>query len=150
MRQMNVEIQRRGWSDTYYRRVVRHGFVTHLQANRAPHEDEPRITTPQWAMDRAAEIGAAAAEKVAALGVRIVGDISTLGAPAVTDERAGDGADIVLEVDAAREAVVGAMLYGGVDNTPGKELLRATLSRAWSRARGRGGPAERPMRSSRG
>ena len=81
VRQINREFLRNGWSDKLYRKFVRQGLTAQMQTNRAPAADEPRVTTPQWALDRAAEIGAAAADKLSALGVHIVGDISTLGAP---------------------------------------------------------------------
>ena len=116
-----------------------------MQTNRTPDADEPRITTPQWALDRAAEIGAAAADKLSALGVRIVGDISTLGARVLADRAAtGDPRNPMVAVGAAREAVVGTIISSGLPTvTPveahvGQGPLWASFLRAsGSRARGR-------------
>ena len=112
---MNIEFRNRGWSDELYKKVVRLGLGFQMQTSRTPSADEPRITTPQWALDRVAEIGAAAADKISTLGVRIVGDLSTLGAPALAEEP-GDAVlqDIELPIEAAREAVIGTILSSGV------------------------------------
>ncbi len=109
VRHLNCEFKRQGWPAELYRDVVREGLVMRLQTGRKPGPDEPRITTPQWALERAAEVGAAAAEKIATLGVRIVGDISTLGTPPAPGTEDGADADLaapVLPSDAAMEAVV--------------------------------------------
>jgi hypothetical protein len=147
VRQINVEFVRRGWPDNLYRKFIRHGLTSQVQTSRTPTADEPRVTTPQWALDRAAEIGAAAADKLSAMGVRIVGDISTLGARVVATESldAAD-ADPVMAVDAAREAVVGVIASSGlltstpVKATPARELAGIVLARTRSRARGRAAP----------
>jgi hypothetical protein len=147
VRQINIEFRRNGWPDEAYKQLVRKGLVAQLQTSRAPSVDEACITTPQWALDRAAEIGAAAAEKLAALGVRIVGDISTLGARIVAADPGGDArADPVLPIEAAREAVLGTIISSGllspsatVESTSAGELLRVILRRVWRRARGGGG-----------
>jgi hypothetical protein len=149
VRQINIEFGRRGWSDELYRRMVLKGSGFQMQTGRTPHADEPRITTPQWALDRVAEIGAAAADKISTLGVRIVGDISTLGAPRIADE-SREANQTTLPVDAACEAVIGAILASGVltdtpvETTSARELLRVIVDRQWRRLRGQPGPPEEP------
>ncbi len=112
VRQLNIEFKRQGWSDDLYRDVVREGLVAHLQATRSPGPDEPQITTPTWALERAAAIGAAAAERIVALGVRVVGDISILGAIPETAVGSAEVAPMepVLPVNAASDAVVGTIM----------------------------------------
>jgi hypothetical protein len=150
VRQINVEFLRRGWSDELYRRMVLKGVGFQMQTNRTPKADEPRITTPQWALDRVAEIGAAAAEKISTLGVRVVGDISTLGAPRISDASPEARDPATLPVDAAREAVIGAILASGVltvmpvETTPARDLLRVIGSRQWRRLRGQVGKPDLP------
>jgi hypothetical protein len=105
--------------------------------------DDSSIVTPQWALDRAAEIGAAAAEKIAASGIRVVGDLSALGARSLSPE-----ADYVRRADALRtadaicEALVAAVTSSGVltpavtaEQTPSRALLRLLAARASRRAR---------------
>jgi hypothetical protein len=150
VRQINVEFKNRGWSDELYRRMVLKGIGFQMQTNRTPDVDEPRITTPQWALDRVAEIGAAAADKISTLGVRVVGDISTLGARRLADESRGAGAPTTLPIDAAREAVIGAILTSGVltvtpvETTSARDLLRVIFGRQWRRLRGQPVGAEAP------
>jgi hypothetical protein len=150
VRQINVEFKNRGWSDELYRRMVLKGIGFQMQTHRTPDVDEPRITTPQWALDRVAEIGAAAADKISTLGVRIVGDISTLGAPRLADESRGAGAPTTLPIDAAREAVIGAILTSGVltvtpvETTSARDLLRVIFGRQWRRLRGQAVGADAP------
>jgi hypothetical protein len=143
VRQLNIEFKRNGWSDELYLHVARQGFAARMQTKRAPHADEPRISTPQWALDRAAEIGAAAAEKLSTLGVRIVGDISTLGAPVVAQESdAAVRAEGYIAVEAAREAILGTMFSSGlispdkfVESTTSRELIRIVRARMLRRGR---------------
>ena len=66
-----------------------------------------------------AEISAEMTRNIAALGVRVVGDISALSTPAPPARQpeagAGDGpADPVIPVEAAAQAVLGAILAGGM------------------------------------
>jgi hypothetical protein len=111
VRQLNIEFKRRGWPDTLYKQVVRLGVIQHMQMARRPGPDEPRITTPGWALERAAEIGAAAAEKLSTSGVRVVGDLALLGAkPERQDEHRTPEAAAVLSAEVAAEAVVATVL----------------------------------------
>ncbi len=108
VRHLNQEFKDRKWPPELYREVVREGVVMRLQTGRTPGPDEPRAVTPQWALERAAEVGAVAAEKITALGVRVVGDISLLGAPPKPQP---DGAEPtlatgVVPAEATMEAVV--------------------------------------------
>jgi hypothetical protein len=142
VRQVNIEFRRRGWPDQLYKRLVRHGLIPAMQTGRVPAAGEPRITTPQWALDRAAEIGAAAAERVASTGVRVLGDLSSLGAHVVAGAGDGTPADSVLAVAAAREAVLGIVTASGalapdalVGSTRATDLLRVVASRAGRRLR---------------
>jgi hypothetical protein len=145
VRQVNQAFDRIGWPHELHKKVVRNGFNLHWQVSRIPARDEPRITTPQWALDRAAEIGATAAEKISGLGVNIVGDISTLGTRVVAEEPPKSvPADAFVALDAAREAVVATILASGavtapptVDETTSADLLRIVAERVRRRLTGR-------------
>jgi hypothetical protein len=148
VRQINKEFLRNGWSDKHYRHYVRQGLTAQMQTNRTPPADEPRVTTPQWALDKAAEIGAAAADKISALGVRVLGDISSLGAPVLATESEPVRDYPMVSVDAAREAVIAIVVNSGlatstaVKVTSTKDLVGVILARGRTRLRGR--PAAPP------
>lgn len=72
----------RGYSVPDYTKFVRFGSARFLQERR-PASDEPRLLTPSWAIDRAADLGRVAAEAIAATGIRVIGDLGILGDPAV-------------------------------------------------------------------
>jgi hypothetical protein len=93
---------------------------------RQPAPGEPRIATPAWALARAAEIGAEMAANIEALGVNIVGDLSSLG------KRPGDGPDPgaddrtapMMPVEAAASATLGAFIAGGAGGQNAEEIVR--------------------------
>ena len=118
VRQLNEEFKRREWPGASYARFVRYGAVKQMKARR-PLPDEPQITTPAWALEQVAEISAEMTRNIAALGVRVVGDLSALRCPPPAarepEAGAGDGlADSVIPVEAAAQAVLGAILAGGM------------------------------------
>ena len=139
IRRLNQEFRRREWSEQAYARYIRLGVVEHLQLTRQPPADEPGITTPRWALERAAEIGARAATAIASSGVRVVGDLSTLGAgpgPGAPDDGAKRAAAVAqLPTDAAMTAVVGAILAASPgDAATGKEAPAAAPRKIEDRA----------------
>ena len=79
VRLLNEEFSRRDWPHRNYARFMRYGAVEHMKTARQPSPDEPRIATPAWALARAAQISAEMAASIEALGVNIVGDLSSLG-----------------------------------------------------------------------
>jgi len=118
VRQLNEEFKRREWPGASYARFVRYGAVKQMKARR-PLPGEPQITTPAWALEQVAEISAEMTRNIAALGVRVVGDLSALRCPRPParerEAGAGDGpADSVIPVEAAAQAVLGAILAGGM------------------------------------
>ncbi|HEY5989062.1 MAG TPA: hypothetical protein VIV12_22185, partial [Streptosporangiaceae bacterium] len=81
VRLLNEEFKRRKWPGSSYARFMRYGAVKQMKTARQPLPGEPRIVSPAWALERAAEIGGVMAENILALGVRVIGDISVLGRP---------------------------------------------------------------------
>jgi len=85
VRRVNGVFKDRGWPDSLYRSVVRQGIVSRLAKMRPAAGEMPKIPMPDWAAERAAEIGAEFARNIATLGIRVVGDLDSLGAqPAPT------------------------------------------------------------------
>ncbi|KHL18024.1 hypothetical protein CLV56_1113 [Mumia flava] len=68
---------RTGWSA-----IVTPGALAEVKKRR-PGPDEAAIVTPQWALDRSAEIGAEMVAGLRASGARVVGDLSVLSTPEV-------------------------------------------------------------------
>ncbi len=117
VRLLNEEFKRQGWPDRSYARFMRYGAVEQMKTARQPLPEEPKIVTPAWAVERAAEIGAEMAANISALGVGVVGDISALGkVPADMPEAAADPGPAVPEVpaEAAAQTLVGAFTAAGV------------------------------------
>jgi hypothetical protein len=115
-RLINEEFKRREWPVANYAAFMRYGVIKQLKT-RQPAEDEQRIVTPPWARYRAAEIGAEMARNIAALGVRVVGDLAELGRPpdSLAQAEADDWpARPLILAEAAVRALVGAFIVGGV------------------------------------
>jgi hypothetical protein len=131
---LNEEFSRRDWPHRDYARFMRYGAVEHMKDARMPSPDEPKIATPAWALARAAEISAEMAGRIDALGVNIVGDISSLGKlPADGQDLAADGPDPaagdgsappMVPVEAAVRATIGAFIAGGAGGQSTEEIVR--------------------------
>jgi hypothetical protein len=107
---------------------------------RRPAPEEPKIATPAWALARAAEISGEMAGRIDALGVNIVGDISSLGklpadgldlapggpdlAADGPDPAAGDRSAPTVPVEAAVRATIGAFMAGGAGGQTAEEIVR--------------------------
>lgn len=116
VRQLDEEFKRREWPGTSYARFLRYGAVKQMKS-RQPLPGEPGIVTPAWALERMAEISAEMTRNIAALGVRVIGDISVLSASPARPPEAGTGAGPAIPpipVEAAVQAVLGAILAGGM------------------------------------
>jgi hypothetical protein len=127
VRLLNEEFSRRDWPHRNYARFMRYGAVEHMKTARQPPPDEPRIATPAWALARAAQISAEMAASIEALGVNIVGDLSSLGKlPGDGADPAGDdgSAPPMLPVEAAARATLGAFIAGGVAGQTAEEIVR--------------------------
>ncbi len=143
VRMLNEEFKRRGWTAGHYSKFMRYGAVEQLKA-RMPVAGEQRVVTPAWALERASQIGAAMAGNIASAGVRIVGDLTTLGRPGADEGQPAEetAAGLMIPVDAAAQAVIGAFMIGGVaGQTVGASreiaariLLADLAQRGWERA----------------
>jgi hypothetical protein len=132
VRLLNHEYERQGWPDRKYPVFMRDGAVARMKSARQPAPDEQKIPTPAWALERAASIGAEMAEKILALGVRVVGDISILGT--VPPGLASAAADLgsgppPIPAEAAMLAVSGAFGAGGIGGQPAEDVLSEVPAR---------------------
>jgi hypothetical protein len=89
-----------------YVRFVRRGVALGIVEGREPAPDEPRLHTPDWALDAAAERGAASVPGIRATGARILGDLDALGARVGSPPPPPDSVNVELPTAAAVQAVV--------------------------------------------
>jgi hypothetical protein len=111
VREMNVTFQARKWPPEVYNKVIRLGLIKEMQ-RRKSSRDEPGITTPKWAIERANEIAAEAAERILATGAHLIGDLGWLSNVKAKDS--DSSASPPLNVEAATAALIGTIVATGV------------------------------------
>ncbi len=94
-----------------YLTVVRRGAIAEFLETRTPGAAEGRVRLPQWAAERAEGDGAEYAERIAATGVRVVGDLGKLRSrtAAVHDDVDVSAEQVGALRDIAVESLVGAV-----------------------------------------
>lgn len=136
---LNKEAHERGWSQNRYGKVVRGGALRRMRESYRPGRDEPRVTTPPWAVTEATELAEEMSAAIVDLGVRVVGDPAALAKrPSAT--AAPDAAPSMLPAAAAAQAVL-----GGILGTGAVESERAAAARKSEPAAGSRKPASRPV-----
>ncbi|MFF3656901.1 hypothetical protein [Streptomyces olivochromogenes] len=144
LRNLNREFRGNGLPDEVYSRMVRGGAVMHMKNACRPAPDDARIITPRWALEAAAGIGAEMAGRIAAMGVRVLGDPALLsvvpsvasaeetGPPRIDPEVAAHALYGALAVAAATPAHPHASVRS-VHQTPSRELVRVLGHRVLKR-----------------
>lgn len=131
LRQLNAKVRKElQWDD--YLKYVRNGFARVMVEQREPGADEPRLHTPDWALDAAAERGNLAADSIAASGVTVLGDLGGLRARA-SSPPAHDG-PVVVPTDIAVSAAV-SMIRTAEAPVTTKERARGFASKFRRKAR---------------
>jgi hypothetical protein len=126
LRLVNAEFKKRKWPDTLYKDAIRNGVVNRLALSRPAATDLQSIPTPDWALDRAAEVGTEIADGIGALGIRIVGNLDELRA---RQSSKGDSeATPTLPVGLAAEAVVAAIAAMRREQGKGPKALKAATA----------------------
>jgi hypothetical protein len=77
VRRVNEAFIQNQWSVLEHAQLVRGGLSTSLR-NRQPESDEPRIVTPHWATELAADRADTAIAQIRASKVRVIGDLENL------------------------------------------------------------------------
>ncbi|MGB7981606.1 MAG: hypothetical protein WCF36_12530 [Candidatus Nanopelagicales bacterium] len=114
------------WDWPAYQDGIRRGAVMRMVESRRPSRDEPGLATPEWAVHAGQAFGRQTADRVAALGIPVHGDLGRLAAPI----KAGEApAELLLPVAAAAEAVLGGVL-GTAGTLPGRTDLEAAKQAA--------------------
>lgn len=110
------------WPD--YVRLVRRGMALAMVEQRQPAATEPRMVTPDWALDAAAEHGAQIVQQVRSSGARVAGPIDEL-ARRLPSQTANEPCD-QMPVQAALEAVV-AVINESAGQVSSRALARQLL-----------------------
>ncbi|MCM1968528.1 hypothetical protein [Streptomyces sp. G1] len=150
LRNLNVEFRGNELPEELYSQLVRYGAVMHMKNACTPGPGDVKIRTPRWAAEAAAGIGAEAAERIGASGVRVIGDLALLSAvPRQPDTPADAEPRIAPEV--AAQALYGALAAAAaapvrssvpaqsrtVHQTPSKELVKVLGHRCLKKLRRR-------------
>lgn len=111
--------KRRSWHD--YETFIRNGAIKYLTNKVEPAQDDLRLLTPQWAVDKAKEISANSVADIKKLGIRIIGDLESF-----EDAKVLIGDNLVIKmipVDLAAQALI-ALDLRVVETFPKKWILQ--------------------------
>ncbi len=140
VRAFNVAFRAEGLGTQLHAKVMRFG-AAELLKRREPRDDDARIETPGWALDRAAGVAREIVEGIRASGVRVIGDLDALAPPAPKAQSVRAGSDSTPDISIATWADVGATSAIGILLAAG--LARGAGSRPGSEAAWPDGPPDR-------
>jgi hypothetical protein len=112
VRAFNAAARTLGIPRAVHARSMRFGAAIHMK-QRVPDAAEPRIETPQWALDRALEMDVRIAEAVRASGTRVVGDLTSLTQPILSGGEL-DASSVQVPPRIAADMAVGILLASGL------------------------------------
>jgi hypothetical protein len=124
LRAFNAAFRAEGLGTPLHTKVIRFG-AAELLKQRTPPPGEPRIETPDWAIERATEVGREIIGGIDKLGVRVVGDLDAL---SIRPARTARAKGVVYDADAA-SADIGATMALGVVLASG--LARGSAPQSW-------------------
>lgn len=138
---LNKKVKKQLQWDEYVR-FVRRGVALGMVEGREPAPEEPRLHTPDWALDAAADRGRAAVETIRTLGVTVVGDLDALQVRVESAPVPSPGSADSLPVDAGVQAVM-TIIEAAREDASTRDLAGQLWRRtkAEGRARLRRGPA---------
>ncbi|MFI6038860.1 hypothetical protein ACIBBD_32950 [Streptomyces sp. NPDC051315] len=145
LRNLNKEFRGNGLPDELYSKLVRNGAVMHMKNTCSPTPRDVKISTPAWAVEAAAAIGAEMAGRIEAMGVRVIGDTGLLSA--VPEPARGAAEEPRIAPEVAAQALYGALAAVAegtgrgatrpVHRTSSKELVKVLGHRCLKRLRRR-------------
>lgn len=151
LRKLNMEFRGNGLPDELYSKLIRNGAVMHMKNTCSPTAGDVKISTPGWAVEAASSIGAEMAERIGAMGVRVIGDPALLSAAPERPEPATATGEARIAPEVAAHALYGALAAAAsapvrhtaeakartVHQTSSKELVRVLGHRCLKRLRRR-------------
>jgi hypothetical protein len=108
LRLVNKTVRERDWPDSVFRSIVRLGIVERLSSMRPEMSSLPKIGMPAWAAALASDLGAADAATIGGLGIRVIGDLESLGRMP-TDDSITDRPPAMVPAGIAAEAILAAI-----------------------------------------
>lgn len=152
LRNLNKEFRANELPEELYSQLVRNGAVMHMKNTCTPGPGDVKISTPQWAVEAAAGIGAQIAERIEGMGVRVLGDMCLLSAvqlSAVQKSAIPTAPEPRIAPESAAQALYGALAAAAaapvrhtaaaksrtVHQTSSKELVRVLGHRCLKRLR---------------
>jgi hypothetical protein len=111
-RRVNVVLRSTDVSWPEYAHLIRYGAILRSVQRYTPPAGGPRLATPSWALDRAAELGARYAAAITELrpdGLQVVGDLDRLAEPVKPDPDGLDAPPATVPMEVAVEALLGAV-----------------------------------------
>src|SRR5699024_884066 len=117
LRTVNREMKTNDVSPSTCRKIVNRGALSRLLKSRSPAADEPKISLPQWAFDKAVERSRYFRTAILESGVNVVGDADELvEQDRETSPMPAEG-DLKIPVDAAKELAAG-IISASLDRGP--------------------------------
>ena len=114
-----------------YRMLIRRGLIKGMVETRSPEPDEPKLLTPQWALDRAAEISGPMCDAIEASGVHIRGNMDVLRAHLNGPEHVVIDDSTPLPVAEVVAGLAGVVRV--IENEMDRET-KSKLTKAWEKA----------------
>jgi hypothetical protein len=115
------------WTD--YVQLVRRGVALQMVESREPDTREPRLITPEWALDAAAKEGAASVTAIRDVGVNVFGNLDAL-AVRIPGSVAPESPPAEVPIDAAVEAIVAV-----IEASKEEPTSRALAGKLWRQTR---------------
>lgn len=112
VRAFNAALYDEGLGKPEQSRLMHFGAAPYMRT-RMPPADEPRVETPQWALDRVAALSGEMVDAIAAAGVRVIGDLDRL---RVVDPRSSDvdlSAPVPIPAEIAGRMAMGVLVATG-------------------------------------
>lgn len=116
------------WTD--YVQLVRRGVALRMVESREPDAGEPRLVTPDWALDAAAEQGRRAVATIRELGPNVYGDLDALAVRVSGSGSTSVDTPSTMPIDAAVEAIVAV-----IEASKEEPNSRALAGRLWRQTR---------------
>lgn len=120
-----------------YKKVIRFGAIETMVGNRSPGAQEPKLSTPQWAVDAVNDTARRSAEWIESSGVRVIGDLEALSQSNSLHIGEFEGSGSV-PVDAAVGALFGALINRRSGAEDDDEAGEVAAPKKWWRNSDRG------------